>query len=172
MGTGTQLMKHNAVQLTARLDKNNMMMIEGTIQEAVTPSRCLVLTSAELWHNRMAHAADSVLAKMPDTTGKRLIDNSATHISKDCDICLKAKQHRVSFATNEDRASRTLELVHADVMDFEDDIRSYGGGRYVLVIIGDYSRFSDIRIMDTKGQAAVYSIEILREWQTQTGNKL
>ncbi|NJO34673.1 MAG: hypothetical protein HC869_17635, partial [Rhodospirillales bacterium] len=171
-GQRTQLLKDDVVKLTARLDQNNMMMIEGSLKTAVTEGRCMVLTDATLWHARLGHAADAVLAKMLDNKGKKLIDHGHPHISKDCDICLRAKQHRVSFTANDQRASRVMELVYADLMDFGDDIRSYGGGRYVLVVLDDHSRYSAVQILCTKGEAAQATLQVLRYWKNQTGQKL
>ena len=168
----TLLLKNKTVQLTARLDTKKMMMIQGQLHAAVTEGRCCLITSHELWHRRMGHPADGILTRMQDAQGHKLIDNTKQAVSKDCETCLQTKQPQVSFQRSESRASRQLELIHADLMDFGEDILSHGGGRYVLVLLDDYSRYTAISILSTKDETAQEMVDRMRNWETQTGKKV
>lgn len=170
-GHRTMIWKNKQLHLTARLN-GSMMLIEGKLQTAVTTAQCYALTTAEKWHHRLGHAADNVLSRMTDAKGNKLIDNKHPPISRDCEDCLKAKQHRATFHPTNSRAQQVLDLVYADLMDFGENVPSYGGGRYVLVLIDDHSRYSTLTILRTKAAAAQQTVDILRQWQTQTGHKL
>lgn len=59
-----------------------------------------------------------------------------------CEGCVYGKQSRNTFPINKSwRASTCLELIHVDVCG-PMSIESFGGSRYFLLFIDDYSRMS------------------------------
>nr|GEY68996.1 retrovirus-related Pol polyprotein from transposon TNT 1-94 [Tanacetum cinerariifolium] len=57
-----------------------------------------------------------------------------------CDACKMGKQAHASHkAKNVVSTTRCLELIHMDLFS-PSAVRSYGGNRYTLVIVDDYSR--------------------------------
>ncbi|GJT88464.1 retrovirus-related pol polyprotein from transposon TNT 1-94 [Tanacetum coccineum] len=70
-----------------------------------------------------------------------------------CDACKIGKQAHVSHkAKNIVSTTRCLELLHMDLFG-PSAVRSYGGNRYTLVIVDDYSRYTWTRFLKNKTEA-------------------
>lgn len=63
-----------------------------------------------------------------------------------CSICKESKQRRKPYNETIERATRVLQIVHADVLIIED--------KYVLTITDDYSRYAVCFIMSHKSEVA------------------
>ncbi|GJT24030.1 retrovirus-related pol polyprotein from transposon TNT 1-94 [Tanacetum coccineum] len=92
-----------------------------------------------LWHKRLGHANMRLIQQL---ASKKLVRN-LTKLKFDqhfCDACKIRKQARGSHkAKNIVSTTRCLELLHMDLFG-PSAVRSYGGSRYTLVIVDDYSR--------------------------------
>ncbi|GKA08849.1 retrovirus-related pol polyprotein from transposon TNT 1-94 [Tanacetum coccineum] len=70
-----------------------------------------------------------------------------------CDACKIGKQAHTSHkAKNIVSTTRCLELLHMDLFG-PSAVRSYGGNRYTLVIVDDYSRYTWTRFLKDKTKA-------------------
>ncbi|GJY34716.1 retrovirus-related pol polyprotein from transposon TNT 1-94 [Tanacetum coccineum] len=70
-----------------------------------------------------------------------------------CDACKVGKQAHTSHkAKNLVSTTRCLELLHMDLFG-PSAVRSYGGNRYTLVIVDDYSRYTWTRFLKDKTEA-------------------
>ncbi|GJU63556.1 retrovirus-related pol polyprotein from transposon TNT 1-94 [Tanacetum coccineum] len=70
-----------------------------------------------------------------------------------CDACKIRKQAHASHkAKNIVSTTRCLELLHMDLFG-PSAVRSYGGNRYTLVIVDDYSRYTWTRFLKNKTEA-------------------
>ncbi|GJQ94890.1 retrovirus-related pol polyprotein from transposon TNT 1-94 [Tanacetum coccineum] len=70
-----------------------------------------------------------------------------------CDACKIGKQAHASHkAKNIVSMTRCLELLHMNLFS-PSDVRSYGGNRYTLVIVDDYSRYTWTRFLKDKIEA-------------------
>ncbi|GJU95677.1 retrovirus-related pol polyprotein from transposon TNT 1-94 [Tanacetum coccineum] len=70
-----------------------------------------------------------------------------------CDACKIGKQAHASHkAKNVVSTTKCLELVHMDLFG-PSAVRSYGGNRYTLVIVDDYSRYTWTRFLKNKTEA-------------------
>ncbi|GJV02991.1 retrovirus-related pol polyprotein from transposon TNT 1-94 [Tanacetum coccineum] len=70
-----------------------------------------------------------------------------------CDACKIGKQAHASHkAKNVVSTTRCLELLHMDLFG-PSAVRSYGGNRYTLVIVDDYSRYTWTRFLKNKTEA-------------------
>ncbi|MBC7870646.1 MAG: DDE-type integrase/transposase/recombinase [Chitinophagaceae bacterium] len=122
-----------------------------------------------LWHRRLAHLGTNGLRELP----KMVLDVPA-HITEsgicNCDTCVKGKLARKPFKPNVSRATRRLELVHSDLCGPMP--RSIGGGRYILVLVDDASRMTDIYILRTKSEAKDRFIEWKTKKEKECGNSL
>ncbi|GKA12031.1 retrovirus-related pol polyprotein from transposon TNT 1-94 [Tanacetum coccineum] len=108
--------------------------------------------NSTLWHRRLGHA------------NMRLIQSLASkelfrHLPKlkfdqhFCDACKIGKQAHASHkAKNIVSTTRCLELLHMDLFG-PSAVRSYGGNRYTLVIVDDYSRYTWTRFLKDKTEA-------------------
>ncbi|GKA35570.1 retrovirus-related pol polyprotein from transposon TNT 1-94 [Tanacetum coccineum] len=107
--------------------------------------------NSTLWHRRLGHANMRLIQSL---ASKELVRNlpKLKFDQHFCDACKIGKQAHVSHkAKNIVSTTRCLKLLHMDLFD-PSAVRSYGGNRYTLVIIDDYSSSShhskDIPLVD------------------------
>ncbi|GJZ21828.1 retrovirus-related pol polyprotein from transposon TNT 1-94 [Tanacetum coccineum] len=101
---------------------------------------CLTTTdeNSTLWHRRLGHANMHLIQSL---ASKELVRNlpKLKFDQHFCDACKMGKQAHASHkAKNVVSSTRCLELLHMDIFG-PSAVRSYGGNRYTLVIIDDYS---------------------------------
>ncbi|GJY39557.1 retrovirus-related pol polyprotein from transposon TNT 1-94 [Tanacetum coccineum] len=95
--------------------------------------------NSTLWHRRLGHANMRLIQSL---ASKELVRNlpKLRFDQHFCDACKIGKQAHVSHkAKNIVSTTRCLELLHMDLFG-PSTVRSYGGNRYTLVIVDDYSR--------------------------------
>ncbi|GJU17626.1 pentatricopeptide repeat-containing protein [Tanacetum coccineum] len=86
-----------------------------------------------------------------------------------CDACKMGKQAYASHkAKNIVSTTRCLELIHMDLFG-SSAIRSYGGNRYTLFIVDDYSRYTWTRFLKDKTEASDQFEIFSRKIQSQLG---
>ncbi|GJT14178.1 retrovirus-related pol polyprotein from transposon TNT 1-94 [Tanacetum coccineum] len=86
-----------------------------------------------------------------------------------CDACKIGKQAHASHkAKNVVSTTRCLELLHMDLFG-PSAVRSYGGNRYTLVIVDDYSRYTWTRFLKDKTKAFDQFEIFSRKIQNQLG---
>lgn len=102
----------------------------------------------EIWHKRMGHISSSYLAKLPQvTTG--VGDLSCELTKANCEICAKSKMTRKACTKDRERATRPCQLLHSDLLTISPPTFSQKN-KYVLVLVDDYSRYSQLFIMKSK----------------------
>ncbi|GJT86121.1 retrovirus-related pol polyprotein from transposon TNT 1-94 [Tanacetum coccineum] len=115
---------------------------------------CLAMIdeNSTLWHRRLCHAN---MRPFQSLASKELLE-TLPRIKFDqhfCDACNIGKQAHVSHkAKNLVSTTRCLELLHMDLFG-PSAVRSYGGNRYTLVIVDDYSRYTWTRFLKDKTKA-------------------
>ncbi|GJW28027.1 retrovirus-related pol polyprotein from transposon TNT 1-94, partial [Tanacetum coccineum] len=95
--------------------------------------------NSTLWHRRLGHANMRLIQSL---ASKELVRNlpKLKFDQHFCDACKIGKQAHASHkAKNIVSMTRCLELLHMDLFG-PSAVRSYGGNRYTLVIVDDYSR--------------------------------
>ncbi|GJS34854.1 retrovirus-related pol polyprotein from transposon TNT 1-94 [Tanacetum coccineum] len=98
--------------------------------------------NSTLWHRRLGHANMRLIQSL---ASKELVRNlpKLKFDQHFCDACKIGKQAHASHkAKNIVSTTRCLELLHMDLFG-PSAVRSYGGNRYTLVIVDDYSREFD-----------------------------
>ncbi|GJT38073.1 retrovirus-related pol polyprotein from transposon TNT 1-94 [Tanacetum coccineum] len=98
--------------------------------------------NSTLWHRRLGHANMRLIQSL---ASKELVRNlpKLKFDQHFCDACKIRKQAHASHkAKNIVSMTRCLELLHMDLFG-PSAVRSYGGNRYTLVIVDDYSREFD-----------------------------
>ncbi|GKD31691.1 retrovirus-related pol polyprotein from transposon TNT 1-94 [Tanacetum coccineum] len=98
--------------------------------------------NSTLWHRRLGHANMRLIQSL---ASKELVRNlpKLKFDQHFCDACKMGKQAHASHkAKNVVSTTRCLELLHMDLFG-PSAVRSYGGNRYTLVIVDDYSSNSD-----------------------------
>nr|GEV16105.1 retrovirus-related Pol polyprotein from transposon TNT 1-94 [Tanacetum cinerariifolium] len=108
--------------------------------------------NSTLWHRRLGHANMHLIQSL---ASKELVRN-LPKLKFDqyfYDACKIRKQAHASHkAKNRVSTPRCLELLHMDLFG-PSAIRSYGGNRYTLVIVDDYSRYTWTRFLKDKTEA-------------------
>ncbi|GJT15178.1 retrovirus-related pol polyprotein from transposon TNT 1-94 [Tanacetum coccineum] len=115
---------------------------------------CLAMIdeNSTLWHRRLGHAN---LCLIQSLASKELVRNlpKLKFDQQFCDACKIGKQAHVSHkAKNIVSTTRCLELLHMDLF-YPSAIRSYGGNRYTLFIVDEYSRYTWTRFLNDKAEA-------------------
>ncbi|GJR92580.1 retrovirus-related pol polyprotein from transposon TNT 1-94 [Tanacetum coccineum] len=108
--------------------------------------------NSTLWHRRLGHANIRLIQSL---ASKELVRNlpKLKFDQHFCDACKMGKQAHVSHkAKNIVSTTRCLELLHMDLFG-PSTVRSYGGNRYTLVIVDDYSRYTWTRFFKDKTEA-------------------
>ncbi|GJX43201.1 retrovirus-related pol polyprotein from transposon TNT 1-94, partial [Tanacetum coccineum] len=108
--------------------------------------------NSTLWHRRLGHANMRLIQSL---ASKELVRNlpKLRFDQHFCDACKIGKQAHVSHkAKNIVSTTRCLELLHMDLFG-PSAVRSYGGNRYTLVIVDDYSRYTWTRFLKNKTEA-------------------
>ncbi|GJU23160.1 retrovirus-related pol polyprotein from transposon TNT 1-94 [Tanacetum coccineum] len=121
-----------------------------------------------LWHTRLGHANMRLIQSL---TSKELVRNlpKLKFDQHFCDACKMGKQAHASHkAKNIVSMTRCLELLHMDLFS-PSAVRSYGGNRYTLVIVDDYSRYTWTRFLKNKTEAFDQFKIFSRKIQNQLG---
>ncbi|GKE20661.1 retrovirus-related pol polyprotein from transposon TNT 1-94 [Tanacetum coccineum] len=108
--------------------------------------------NSTLWHRRLGHANMRLIQSL---ASKELVRNlpKLKFDQHFCDACKMGKQAHASHkAKNVVSTTRCLELLHMDLFG-PSVVRSYGGNRYTLVIVDDYSRYTWTRFLKDKTEA-------------------
>ncbi|GJR58955.1 retrovirus-related pol polyprotein from transposon TNT 1-94 [Tanacetum coccineum] len=108
--------------------------------------------NSTLWHRRLGHANMRLIQSL---ASKELVRNlpKLKFDQHFCDACKMGKQAHASHkAKNVVSTTRCLELLYMDLFG-PSAVRSYGGNRYTLVIVDDYSRYTWTRFLKDKTKA-------------------
>ena len=107
---------------------------------------------ADILHRRLAHLGKDNLNLL---INNKLVDGlpDKQELQKQtCEVCLKSRQTRTSFPkSGARRANNLLELVHSDVCQITDG-PSWDQLKYFVTFIDDFSRFTVIALLSSKGQ--------------------
>ncbi|GJU36865.1 retrovirus-related pol polyprotein from transposon TNT 1-94 [Tanacetum coccineum] len=108
--------------------------------------------NSTLWHRRLGHANMRLIQSL---ASKELVRNlpKLKFDQHFCDACKIGKQAQANHkAKNRVSTTRCLEPLHMDLFG-PSAVRSYGGNRYTLVIVDDYSRYTWTRFLKDKTEA-------------------
>nr|GEV27152.1 reverse transcriptase domain-containing protein [Tanacetum cinerariifolium] len=108
--------------------------------------------NSTLWHKRLGHINKRLIQSL---ASKKLVTNLPKlkfnqHLGDACKI--RKQAHASHKAKNIVSTTRCLELLHIDLFG-PSAVRSYGGNRYTLVIVDDYSMYTWTRFPKDKTEA-------------------
>ncbi|GKB74297.1 retrovirus-related pol polyprotein from transposon TNT 1-94 [Tanacetum coccineum] len=124
--------------------------------------------NSTLWHRRLGHTNMCLIQSL---AFKELVRNlpKLKFDQHFCDACKIGKQAHASHkAKNVVSTTRCLELLHMDLFG-PSVVRSYGGNRYTLVIVDDYSSYTWTRFLKDKTEAFNQFEIFSRKIQNQLG---
>ncbi|GKB32355.1 retrovirus-related pol polyprotein from transposon TNT 1-94 [Tanacetum coccineum] len=131
---------------------------------------CLAIIdeNSTLWHRRLGHANMRLIQSL---ASKELVRN-LPKLKFDQHFCDACKIRKQAHASHKDKnivsTTRCLELLHMDLFG-PSAIRSYGGNRYTLVIVDDYSRYTWTRFLKDKTKAFDQFETFSKKIQNQLG---
>ena len=110
--------------------------------------------SAFLWHKRLGHISKERLERL---VKDEILDNLDFTDLGLCVDCIKGKQtkHNKKGAT---RSTQLLEIIHTDICG-PFDVPSFGGEKYFITFIDDFSRYGYVYLLHEKYQS-VDALEI------------
>lgn len=123
----------------------------------------------ELWHRRLGHANRKSM--------QTLANNPQFGVSfkkvnmEPCETCLKGKQTRLPFQISRSRSKDVLELVHSDVCG-PMEVDSFGGSRYILTFVDDYSKKVFAYFLSSKDQVTNAFNEFKAIVENQTNKRI
>ena len=122
---------------------------------------------ADLWHQRLGHLNKQQLIRIADkelVSGMRIPKNAQLSF---CEGCVEGKMHRLPFKpVGEIRSTRKLQLVHSDVCG-PMHTESFGGQKYFVSFIDDYSRCCAVYFMKHKSEV----MEKFKEFEASATNE-
>jgi 5'-3' exoribonuclease 2 len=131
--------KGSLVFLVGDMNSAKLYVLRGSTLHGYVSAA--VVTNAEpsetnVWHMRLGLMSE---LGMVELVKRNLLDGSTLSGKKFCEHCIFRKHKRVKFNTAVHTTKGTLDYVHADLWG-PSCKPSYGGARYMLTIIDDYSR--------------------------------
>nr|GEU80146.1 retrovirus-related Pol polyprotein from transposon TNT 1-94 [Tanacetum cinerariifolium] len=121
-----------------------------------------------LWHGKLGHENMRLILMF---ASKELVRNlpKLKFDQHFCDACKTGKQAHASHrAKNVVSTTRCLELLYMDLFG-PSAVRSYGGNRYTIVIVDDYSGYTRTRFLNDKTNAFDQFKIFSRKIQNQLG---
>nr|GEV55290.1 retrovirus-related Pol polyprotein from transposon TNT 1-94 [Tanacetum cinerariifolium] len=116
-----------------------------------------------LWHMRLGHMSEKGMVIL---SKRELLDNHKVANLEFCEHCVIEKQKRVSFSKTIHQIKATLDYLHADCWG-PSRVPSFGGARYFLSIIDDFSRMTWVFMMKHTSEA----FEKFKHWKILIENK-
>ncbi|XP_074322790.1 uncharacterized protein LOC141659761 [Apium graveolens] len=103
-------------------------------------------TSALVWHSRLGHLPLSKLKTFCN------IDNASVSAISMCDICVKARQHKLPFPRSTIHSIAPFELIHVDLWG-PNSISTYNKNKYFITIVDDFTRATWTHLLSCKSSA-------------------
>nr|CAD41912.2 OSJNBa0033G05.13 [Oryza sativa Japonica Group] len=153
--------KGSLVVMKASIKSANLYHLQGTtiLGNVATVSDSLSNSDAtNLWHMRLGHMSEIGLAEL---SKRGLLDGQSISKLKFCEHCIFGKHKRVKFNTSTHTTEGILDYVHSDLWGPARKT-SFGGARYMMTIVDDYSRKVWPYFLKHKYQA----FNVFKEWKT------
>ena len=130
------------------------------------------LGTADMWHQRLGHLNEGQLTQAVNKGQIKGINPKDVGKLSFCQGCVEGKMCRKPFkAVSEIRSTRKLELVHSDVCG-PMSVESFGGKRYFLTLIDDYSRAVKVYFLRKKSEVFEKFKEFEASATNETGCKI
>ena len=175
----TVIFKHNTSEI--RNNKNETILTAVKRDDLFlceikdVPNRCLsAVQSNEFmkWHNRYGHVNFNCLKDMIKKNTVRGIKIKEMPNSFECETCAKGKITVKPFPqVSENRSSELLSVIHSDVCG-PINKNSYGGARFFVTFIDDFSRYVSVYFLKSKDQVFNTFKQYKSEVENQTGKMI
>ncbi|CAJ2667397.1 unnamed protein product [Trifolium pratense] len=122
--------------------------------EEANVSTCLLTKNEEvkLWHKKLGHLNLKSMKRVISEEAIRGLPSLQIQEGNICGECQIGKQTKVSHQKLQHLStSRVLELLHMDLMG-PIQVESFGGKKYVLVVVDDFSRYTWVNFIREKSE--------------------
>ena len=109
--------------------KRGVYYLNKAIMERAQANKVI---SYDTWHFRLGHPSSRALSYISSNIRSKKTSDL-------CDVCLHAKQTRMSFSISKNKATNCFDLVPCDIWGSY-HIKSFCGAQYFLTIVDDASR--------------------------------
>ena len=111
------------------------------------------LTDKEKWHRALGHINFQYLNKLVKNKLVEGLPEKIENTEMKCANCIESKMSNVPFENNRSKATEILELIHTDLNGPHNTI-GYGGEKYFLTFVDDYSKCTRIFCIKNKSETA------------------
>ena len=119
-----------------------------------------------MWHIRFGHQNAESLKNMSKNDLVYGLEKVNGEISQ-CDTCIKAKMTRAEFKSCPRSTTEPLQLIHMDLWENTAGL-SFGGAKYLLTIVDDFSRYAHVYALKKKSECFDY----FRRFKAQAENEM
>ena len=127
-------------------------------------------SKVDLWHRRLAHVNINQLCQLMGNA--KGVDIPLRNTQSFCEACVQGKMHRsphkslIKIKSKKIKSKKKLQLVHTDVCGPMQN-HSFGGSRYFITFIDDYSRCCKVYFLKRKSEA----LEKFKEFKVAVENE-
>jgi hypothetical protein len=146
------LVKQNMKTMMTGYEDRKLLRMKGTTIPRHSDFVGLVSTGISpirLWHVRYGHLNFDSLSQLQKQGMVKGLPTFKRDTSK-CEACIYGKQSREIFSTSSWHANRRLQLVHSNVCGPLET--SFGGCKYFLLFIDDFSRITWVYFLKQKSE--------------------
>nr|GEW44936.1 putative ribonuclease H-like domain-containing protein [Tanacetum cinerariifolium] len=130
------------------------------------------LDESNLWHKRLGHINFKTMNKLVKGNLVRGLPSKIFQNDNSCVACQKGKQHKASYkAKLVNTISKPLHMLHMDLFGPK-NVKSLMKKYYCLVITDDFSRFSWVFFLATKGETSRISKTFITGIENQLDYKV
>ena len=132
-----------------------------------------LLSSLQLWHERMGHVHKRGIAQMADRGVAKGLKIKDRNVDLNCHHCAVSKASRspIPKERTSDRAKGMLDRIHSDVCG-PLDVPSLGGSKYFVTFIDEHSNWVVVYLMKQKSEVADHYLDFEKYAERQTGRKV
>lgn len=168
---GVHIVRKDSGLLSATGSLINGLYLLDLANERSSIDRAL-LSSLQLWHERLGHVHKEGIKTMAK---KGIVDGLQKSLADDhalvCEGCVKGKLARAPIpGESHTRSSKLLQLVHSDLAEFPS--RSYGGAKYFVTFIDDFSRYLFVYVLKSKDECFETFKTFAARVENETGERI
>lgn len=139
---------------------NNLYCLKSFVCKNEIYTHSVKLTQKEKWHRALGHVNFQYLNKLINNKLVHGLPDRIEGIDMKCSNCIQSKMSNVPFENNRTKTTETLELIHTD-LNGPHNTSGYGGEKYFLTFIDDYSKCTRIFCIKSKSEVASCLIEFV-----------
>ena len=144
----------------------------GLVPNADIVCNSIRLPNEDLWNQWMGHASYkhlSIVSKHESVLGIPKLSRMSNVMRGPCQLGKQTKAKHLGTQTS--ATSRPLELLHLDLMGLT-KTKSLGGKRYIMVVVGDFTRYTWVILLRSKSDAPEHIEALCTRLQNEKSLKI